>query len=229
MATTVLGRGSRAATEPAAATPGAGAPGVVAPPKLRRRPVLVALAVALTCVGALLGSWAFLRVADAQPVVAMRVAVERGAVIERSDLVVARINADPVLRPVPAGEALSLVGKRAAVDLPAGALVTREAVTATVVPAAGSSMVGLALEPGLLPGAALQSGDRVRVIGVARKGTAAAAAEPLEVAATVSAVHPSATSNTVVVDVLLPEAVAARVAARAAAGEVALVLDARER
>ena len=75
----------------------------------------------------------------------------------------------------------------------------------------------------------LHERSRCALASMARKGTAAAAAEPLEVAATVSAVHPSATSNTVVVDVLLPEAVAARVAARAAAGEVALVLDARER
>lgn len=201
----------------------------VAPPKLRRRPVVVAAAVALTCVGALLGTWAFLSVSQAQPVVAMRASVERGAVIDRADLVVARINVDPGLDPVPASQAMSLVGQRAAVDLPAGSLVPRGAVTAAVVPAAGSSVVGLGLEPGLLPAGTLQSGDRVRVIGVSRQGTGGKETESLEVAAQVSSVHPSPTSNTVVVDVIVAEGDAARVAGRAAAGEVAIVLDSRER
>lgn len=205
------------------------APVAVAPPKLRRRPVLVAAAVALTCVGALLGTWAFLSVSQARPVVAMRTSVERGAVIERSDLVVARINADPGLDPVPASQAMSLVGQRAAVDLPAGSLVPRGAVTTVVVPAAGSSVVGLGLEPGLLPAGTLQSGDRVRVIGISRQGTGGKDSQALEVAAEVSSVHPSPTSNTVVVDVIVAESDAARVAARAAAGEVAIVLDSRER
>lgn len=205
------------------------APVAVVPPRLRRRPVLVAAAVALTCVGALLGTWAFLSVSDARPVVAVRATVERGAVIERADLVVARINADPGLDPVPASQAMSLVGQRAAVDLPAGSLVTRGAVTDAVVPAGGSSVVGLGLEPGLLPAGALRSGDRVRVIGVSRQGSPPQGTERLEVAAEVSSVHPSPTSNTVVVDVIVAQEDAARVASRAAAGEVAIVLDSRER
>ena len=161
------------------------APVAVVPPRLRRRPVLVAAAVALTCVGG--------------------------------------------LDPVPASQAMSLVGQRAAVDLPAGSLVTRGAVTDAVVPAGGSSVVGLGLEPGLLPAGALRSGDRVRVIGVSRQGSPPQGTERLEVAAEVSSVHPSPTSNTVVVDVIVAQEDAARVASRAAAGEVAIVLDSRER
>ena len=205
--------------------------GVVAPPKLRRRPAMVAGAVALTCTGALLGTWAYLGISEAQSVVAMRTSVERGALIERGDLVTARINADPALRPVPISEALSLVGKRAAVDLPAGALVTRDAVTSAPVPSAGFSVVGLGLEPGLLPGGDMRTGDRVRVVAAPSKraGQDNAGEAMLEVAAEVSAVHRTQTSNTVVVDVVVPQAQAAKVAAAAAAGEVAVVLDSRER
>ena len=52
----------------------------------------------------------------------------------------------------------SLVGQRAAMDLPAGGLVTREAVTAAVLPAQGQSVVGVALPASLMPGEPLQVG-----------------------------------------------------------------------
>lgn len=203
----------------------------ISPPKLRRRPAVVAAAVALTCLGALLTAWTFLWASKAEPVVAMRADVQRGEVIARGDLVVARINPDPALHPVPASEAMSLVGQRASMDLPAGTLITRGSVTAQVVPAAGKSVVGLGLEPGLLPAGTLSPGDRVRVVGVPRSGGTRSADETpaLEVAAEVSSVHPSSTSNTVVVDVIVAQDQAAAVAARAAAGEVAIVLDSRER
>lgn len=193
---------------------------------------MVAGAVALTCAGGLLGAWTYLGVSQAEPVVAMRVAVQRGEVIERGDLVTARINADPALHPVPVSEGLSLVGKRAAADLPAGTLVTRDAVTSAVVPRAGFSVVGLGLEPGLFPGGTLATGDRVRVIGVVGAGVRTATSETvkkLAVPAEIVSAHQSQSTTKVVLDVLVPEGDAAQVAAAAAAGQVAVVLDSRER
>jgi hypothetical protein len=78
----------------------------------------------------------------------------------------------------------------------------------------------------------LVPGDLVRVVGVPRSAAGLSANErsaALEVSAEVSSVNPSSTSNTVVVDVIVSSSEAARVAARAAAGEVAIVLDSRER
>ncbi len=231
--------GPSAAAAPAGAVPVVGLPVVgvasveVAPPRLRRRPVLVAASVAAVCLGALVGSWAFVRVSDAAPVLAMRSTVARGEVIERGDVVIARVGADPALHPVPAAEAASVVGQRAAVDLPAGTLLTAGAVTRALVPPLGSSVVGLGLTPGLLPGGVLSPGDRVRVVTVTGPDDPATGQSPGqgpgEVAAVVAAVHPSPTSTTVVVDVVVARELAAQVAVRAAAGQVVLVLDSRER
>ena len=44
----------------------------VTPPRLRRRPLLVGLAVVAVCLGALLGAWAYTSATSAQGVVAVR-------------------------------------------------------------------------------------------------------------------------------------------------------------
>ncbi|WP_245934251.1 SAF domain-containing protein [Branchiibius hedensis] len=46
-----------------------------------------------------------------------------------------RVGVDPALKPLPASELNDVVGKRAAMDLTAGGLVTSEDVTSSVVPA----------------------------------------------------------------------------------------------
>jgi flagella basal body P-ring formation protein FlgA len=78
-------------------------------------------------------------------VVAVRFAVERGAVIGREDLMAVQVGLDPALTPIPAAQVETLVGQRAAVDMAAGTLVTREQISATVLPPRGFSVVGVAL------------------------------------------------------------------------------------
>lgn len=51
----------------------------------------------------------------------------------------------------------------------------------------------------------------------------------MTVSATVVGVHPSETGDQTIVDVVVPAEAAADLAARAATGKVALVLDSRER
>lgn len=115
------------------------------PPRLRRRPALVAASVAAVCVGALLAVWAYSSLSTAQSVLAVRTTVHRGEVISRDVLVTVQVGVDPALSPVSSGQLGQVVGRRAALDLPAGALLTGEAVTDAVVPAAGLSVVGVAL------------------------------------------------------------------------------------
>ena len=139
--------------------PAEGAP-IAPPPKLRRRPILVVASIAAVCLGALLGAWAWTATSTTHEVVAVRTAVQRGAVIDREDLMTVRVGLDPALTPVPAAHLETLVGQRAAMDLAAGRLVTREQVSATVLPPSGTLVVGVALPPSLLPGEPLQTGDR---------------------------------------------------------------------
>jgi len=203
---------------------------ITPPPRLRRRPALVAASVAAICLGALLAVWAYTGASTSQDVLAVRSTVHRGELITRDDLMTAQIGVDPVLRPLPASAADSVVGKRAAMDLAAGGLVTREDVTSAVVPAKGMSVVGVSLPPALMPAAQLQSGDQVRIVATpGAQGDVATGTSPKSIGATVVGVRGTGDTGQLVVDVSVPHDQAAELAAEAATGKVALVLDSRER
>ena len=204
-------------------------PSVAPPPKLRRRPVLVAASIAAICLGALLAAFAWSATSNTRSVLAVRVPVERGALIDRSDLVAVQVSTDPALDPLPASQADSVVGQRAAVDIAAGTLLTRTQVTPTVLPAAGMTMVGVGLPAAQMPGEALLAGDRVRIVATPGDQGEIGNSSPPTIAATVVGVRVNDENGQNVVSVLVPEGDAAELAARAATGKVALVLDSRER
>jgi len=142
----------------------------------------------------------------------------------------ARIGVDPALKPLLASAADSVVGKRAAMDLAAGGLVTAEDVTSAVVPAKGMSLVGVSLPPALMPAAQLQSGDQVRIVATpGAQGDLTTGTAPTSIGATVVGVRGAGDNGQIVVDVSVPYDQAAELAARAATGKIALVLDSRER
>lgn len=202
------------------------------PVRARRRPAVLAAAVLAVCLGALVSWWAFSSASTAVAVIGVRRDVPRGAVIGQQDLVAVSVGVDPALRPVPAGEWASVVGRYAAVDLAAGGLLTRDAVATVVVPARGQSVVGVALAPGMRPASGLRVGDRVRIVttpGAQASGDIPVSGAPDVVVAQVVGVGAPGVQDTVVVDVSVPEGGAAVLAARAATGRVALVLDSRER
>ena len=202
---------------------------ITPPPKLRRRPLMVAASVVAICLGALLAAWAYSSSGTAREVVAVRSDVQRGEVIQRDDLMTVRVGLDPALRPVSASQLDAVVGQRAAKDLAAGGLVTDRAVTTAVVPARNMSVVGVALPAALMPGETLQSGDRVRVVATPGQQGDVTSARQRSIAATVVGVYPDADNTQTVVSVEVPYGQAAELAARAATGKVALVLDSRER
>jgi flagella basal body P-ring formation protein FlgA len=179
--------------------------------------------------GGLLGVWAYTSVTTAQEVVAVRSTVPRGALIDREDLVTVRIGVDPALNPIPAAQLDGVVGRRAAMDLPAGGLVTQGSITATVVPARDMSVVGVAVPAALLPGEPLRAGDQVRVVATPGQQGEVTDDEQRSITAMVVGVYPDADSGQTVVSVQVPYDQAAELAARAATGKVAVVLDSRER
>jgi hypothetical protein len=190
----------------------------------------VAASVAAICLGALLAVWAYTGASTSQDVLAVRTTVHRGELITRDDLMTAQIGVDPALKPLPASAADTVVGKRAAMDLAAGGLVTAEDVTSAVVPAKGMSLVGVSLPPALMPAAQLQSGDQVRIVATpGAQGDVATGTSPTSIGATVVGVRGAGDNGQIVVDVSVPYDQAAELAARAATGKIALVLDSRER
>jgi len=201
---------------------------VAGPSKVRRRPVALVVSVAVVALGAVLGLWAWTASSTASEVLAVRTVVHRGEVIERADLMVVRVGVDPAVKTVQASRIDQVAGQRAALDLSAGGLLTPDDLTSTVVPAKGLSVVGIALAAGMLPAATLNPGDAVRLVQTpGQQGEVAGT--PVTIPATVVGVHAGKTSDQTIVDVTVPAEAAADLAARAATGKVALVLDSRER
>lgn len=219
MTTTTHGRRT---TE--APTTGAPAPASVAPPKLQRRPALMAAGVAAICLGALLAAWAFTASTDTREVLAARVTIHRGDVITAADLERVRISADSALSPLAGSAYSTVIGERAALDVAAGSLLTTASTTTSAIPGAGQSVVGIQLTPAQLPAFPLQDGDAVRVVVTpGQNGTVSGS--PVSTTATVLDTQVIETTGNTVVDVVVPYADASVLAARAATGNVALVLD----
>lgn len=207
--------------------PAAGPDAQILPPsRQKRRPIWLAAAVLLVALGSL-GVWFVVsNLRDTVAVVALRNDVPRGATITAQDLTTVDINPEPALRTVPASQLAQVVGKRAAVDLPAGALLPPAAIADTITPPAGQSVVGLALDPGQMPAIELKVGDKVRIISTPKDQDDPPTTTPVvTVTAEVVSSTPLTDTSKTRVDVLVSEQDAARVAAISATNRVALILD----
>ena len=199
-----------------------------APPKLRRRPVGALVSVATIVLGSVLGLWLWSTAGSTTEVLAVRTLVHRGEVIDRDDLMVVRVGVDPAVKTVPAAALDTVAGRRAALDLAAGGLLGPDDVAAMVLPGRGTSVVGIGLASGMLPAEPLAPGDAVRIVQTpGQQGEVAGT--PVTIPAQVVGVHADQAGDQTIVDVLVPADAAADLAARAATGKVALVLDSRER
>lgn len=198
---------------------------ITPPPKLRRRPALIVGAVVVTALGCLLGAWAWSATTHTQEVLAARHTIHRGEVIKAKDIRRIRISGDPALSPLPATAYDDVVGKRAALDIAAGGLLTSAATADEPMPPEGQSIVGISLTPAQVPGLPLYGGDKVRIIVTPGDNGDAPANTPQFTVAEVVDTHLDETTGNTVVNVLVPYADAGVLAARAATGNVALVLD----
>jgi Flp pilus assembly protein CpaB len=196
-----------------------------------RRPKLswVALGLAVVLAGGLFGAITLARVADRAPVLAMAMPIERGETLTDDHLRVVNVAADEQLPLVSADDRAQLVGLTATGPLPAGNLVTREQFSDGPQVADGFSVVGLALQPGEYPIAALTPGDRVEVVRTpdptGARSDAGSGASVLTDDAEVYAVGPlSETSAGLMVSLTVPQDTGPAIAAAAAEGRVRLVL-----
>lgn len=176
----------------------------------RRRPALIALSVALIAAGGL-GSAAFYQMGDQRvPVLAVARTVPYGQTISAEDLRVVEINDAPGLRPIGSGSKAAIVGKRAAVELRAGTLLTSDQVTERIAIQPGETLVPIAVDATRMPVQRVTPGTRILVVtAVPGAGGPAnsAAAQPSTIAATVirsSTGDPNSGSGKSVLDVAVP-------------------------
>lgn len=203
---------------------------IAPPPKLRRAPLVTILAIAAICVGALVSAWAYTSTSTAQSVIAVRTTVERGQTITAADLTTVKVSVDPALRPLPASQMATVVGKRAALDMPAGEFVTADQVTSQTIPPTGQSIVGVSLTPAMMPVDQLKVGDHVRVVSTpGSDGVAATNSKPETIAATIVGLAQDGNTGNTVVNIQVSSDTAPTVAALASTGKAAVVLDSRDR
>jgi energy-converting hydrogenase Eha subunit B len=194
--------------------------------RLQRSPLLIVLGVLVLAAGAVFGWFMWATTSTATEVVAARVDVERGQMITGQDLTTVRVTIDPSMRTVPGSDLQALVGQRAAADLSAGTLVSPDQVTDVLLPPTGMSVVSVPIDAGLVPSVPIRAGDTVRLVQTPATG-GELASTPLTVTAEVVSV--AVDDPTTVVNVLVPSDKAGDLAALAATGRVALVLDSRTR
>lgn len=196
---------------------------------------MAALAAALIAAGGLGGFLAWQETGQRIPVLVVAREVAPGDVIEDADLIDAAVSLDPALKPLRAGERDKVVGKRAAVALVPGALLSRGQVTDRALVEKGEQLVGIGLKTSQLPTTRLSAGDAVLVVFTPAEGaenrdgtgTDTQAPAPKTVSARVVSVgEKQQATGEVVVDVAVPAAEGPGLASQAASGRVALVVDA---
>jgi hypothetical protein len=96
--------------------------------------------------------------------------IEKGQLIAGSDLGQASMSISGGVTPIPVSSAPELSGRRAAVTIPAGSLLTSGDVTTAQPIGAGDAVVGLALKADQLPSSGVVPGDQVMIVETAGPG-----------------------------------------------------------
>lgn len=211
----------------AAATDGAttDAPMALPETRSRRRPGVIAIGVALVIVGAL-GSWFYISNArHTEAVFVTSTDITRGEKIEQTDLATIELAASQKTDAIPADQASEILGKTATVDLPAGSLLTPGAFSNRIEVADDQSIVGFTLSGTQMPSTPLSAGDSIRIVETPVAQGDPPAETPKTFPATVFTVNQNLDKGVWVVNVIVPKSDAAALAARAATGRVALILD----
>jgi hypothetical protein len=197
----------------------------------RRRSLMQgALAVLLIAGGALTAGYVAQRIGTTQDFLGIARAVGKGAEITVADLTTIRVNDAVGLKPIPVSRLRSVVGKRAAMSLVPGTLLTQEQLTDGTVPAPGNQLVGLALAENRMPASRLRIGDPVILVITPKKnlsGPEAQQAElvpPRTIVGTVVDVKPSVKQGDTIVNVEVATADAPTIAAMHADDRIVLTL-----
>jgi SAF domain len=195
----------------------------------RRRPGMVALAIALVGLGVLASTAAYSATNNRQPVVIATEDVPPGQLISASDVGTASISAGPGIQFIPASQMHQVVGQVAATALHPGMLLTAASLATLRPPGPGQVLVPLPMRPSALPASGLAPGDHILVVatpgaqGQAGSSLPVALAGP--VAGTVEAVAAGSDADGyIVVDILVTADHGPAVAEQASTGQFSLIV-----
>jgi hypothetical protein len=193
----------------------------------RRQLPLVAVGVLLVVGCSLVFADASLHLGTREEVLAVAQPVAAGQVLSPADLRAVEVSTGSGLSVVAAGAEGSVLGRRAAVGLLPGSLLTAAEVGSSPAVGAGSDVVALGLKPGAYP-PDLAPGDRVEVVpvpGTSSGGTTGLVSAGSPVDATVLAVEgaPVGSGAPTVLSLAVAPRDAGEVAALAAAGQASVV------
>jgi hypothetical protein len=195
-------------------------------------PVLLAL---ITLLGVLGGAVVVARAGDRTDVLAVARDVPVGQPVTAQDVRVVSFADDPGLSPIPAADRASIVGRRAAVDLHPGDLLTRSQLSARGL-GDSEQVVGVELKRGFVPRDELRPGDKVAAVVLPAQGTdttstgsdSAGSAAPDTIEATVQSVGTPDSTGALVVNLVVTPADGPVLAVKAAAKQIALVRQPRQ-
>ncbi|MEP7024507.1 MAG: SAF domain-containing protein [Actinomycetota bacterium] len=199
----------------------------------RRRPAMIALAIALVGAGIVASAALYQRANHQVAVVVVTAPVPAGAVISASDVGTASIVAGPGISDIPSRQIGQVVGRLAATNLRPGMLLTSSELTSAISPAAGQELLALPVRPATLPASGLAPGDQVLVIAtpgeqgqVGASGTVPVLTRP--VAGVVEKVDASPDEDGFdVVDLLVPAQSAQVLGEQVSTGQFALLVTKR--
>ncbi|KDA06953.1 hypothetical protein DC31_00235 [Microbacterium sp. CH12i] len=195
------------------------------PTKSRRRIWMIALGITIVLIGALATWYVTTTTSQTVSVLTIKSDVQRGEAITQEDLTTISIAGGQSTDTLTASQASTVVGQVAAVDLPAGSLVTSANVLDTLPVPENHSIVGIALTTSQLPSYRLSAGDAVRLVDTPVAQGEPPTEDPTTFKATVFTSTYDETNQVWIIDVVVPTREAASIAARAATQRVSIVLD----
>jgi hypothetical protein len=199
----------------------------------RRRPAMIALAVAVAGAGVVISAAVYQRADHRVAVVMVTEEVPAGAVITSADLASTSVTVGAGIQVIPAAQMGQVSGEIAAVSLRPATLLAPSELTTSQPPGPGQELVAAPVKPYALPASGLVAGDRVLIVATSGdQGQAGSAAGPPEltapVPATVEAVNDVADQDGFdVIDLLVSNADAAAVASQVSTGQFALIVTKR--
>ena len=131
----------------------------------RRRPAMIALAVALIGAGILASAALYHQANHQVPVLLVTAAVPAGTQLTAADVGTTTVAAGPGLHTIPAQQLNQVIGLVAAVSLRPGTLLASSELTTSLPPGKNQVLVSLPLKPQSIPASGLQPGDHVLVAG----------------------------------------------------------------
>jgi hypothetical protein len=207
----------------------------------QRRWGRIAAGVAAVALALLINVYLFQSAGHRVLVVRMARDVPIGQQISRADVSTARVATDAGVATIPGRQLGEVLGRRAAVDLRAGTLLTASQITTQLTPQRGQVLVTVALKPSQLPPDGLAPGSQIRVVttpqaqdggsgqdvGGGQDPTVGGATAAGDVSATVDQVAGPDADGVMTVSLLVSDAAGDVVARQASTGRIALVITTR--